>query len=253
MKTLILFDLDGTLLDTLEDLSEAVNHALEQRGLPLHTVDEYRHMVGHGVRNLVKQALESALNKAYAAEASTMPALTDAYIDTALADFKAYYQAHIDVHTHPYPGIPELLAALHTRGVQLAVASNKFQEGTEYLIQRFFPGIPFVAILGNRPGWPLKPDPEIVQEVLSRAGVAPAEALMVGDSPTDMRTAANGGIEALAVSWGYRTPEELEAAFSQIQADTPQAPAFQLVCSVAALRNQLLGFYMSGKEITTID
>ena len=237
MKKLVLFDLDGTLLDTLEDLSEAVNHALELRGLPLHTVDEYRGMVGHGVRNLVQQALPSGAD--------------EALVDAALADFRTYYQAHIDVHTRPYPGIPELLADLRAKGVKLAVTSNKFQEGTEYLIQRFFPGIPFVAILGNRPGYPLKPDPEIVQEVLKHAGdacgdvngIAPADALLVGDSPTDMRTAANGGIEALAVTWGYRSAEELTAALEQNRADG--APAGHLVHSVQALRIELLGFYVS--------
>ena len=195
MIKLILFDLDGTLIDSLEDLAEAVNHALGLRGLPLHSVAEYRRMVGHGVRNLVKQALPEGAD--------------DALVDSALSDFKAYYQAHIDVHTRPYPGIPELLTDLQARGVQLAVASNKFQEGTEYLIQRFFPGNRFVAILGNRPGAPLKPDPEIVQEVLRKADVQPADALLVGDSPTDMKTAANGGIESIAVTWGYRTTEDL--------------------------------------------
>lgn len=195
MIKLILFDLDGTLIDSLEDLADAVNHALGLRGLPLHSVAEYRRMVGHGVRNLVKQALPEGAD--------------DALVDSALSDFKAYYQAHIDVHTRPYPGIPELLTDLQAHGIQLAVASNKFQEGTEYLIQRFFPGIRFVAILGNRPGAPLKPDPEIVQEVLRKADVQPADALLVGDSPTDMKTAANGGIESIAVTWGYRTAEEL--------------------------------------------
>ena len=116
----------------------------------------------------------------------------------------------------------------------MAVASNKFQEGTEYLIKRFFPEIPFVAILGNRPGAPLKPSPEIVEEVLRKADVRPADALMVGDSPTDMRTAANGGIEALAVTWGYRSAEELTAATTA-----------SLINSVPALRIELLGFYVS--------
>ena len=212
MKKLILFDLDGTLIDSLEDLSEAVNYALGLRGLPLHTVAEYRRMVGHGVRNLVKQALPEGSD--------------DALIDAALADFKAYYQSHIDVHTRPYPGIPELLTELHAHGIQLAVVSNKFQEGTEYLINRFFPGIRFVAILGNKPGAPLKPDPEIVQEVLRRSGVSKDDALLVGDSPTDMKTAANGGIESLAVTWGYRTAEDL-AGHRQVN-------------NVEELRNQLL-------------
>ena len=195
-----------------------MNYALGLRNLPLHTIEEYRKMVGHGVRNLVKQALP--------ASTSTNPTLTDEYIDEALADFVEYYQAHIDVHTRPYEGIPELLTDLQARGVKMAIASNKFQEGTEYLIGRFFPHIRFVAILGNRPGAPLKPDPEIVQEVLRKAEVSQADALLVGDSPTDMKTAANGGIEALAVTWGYRTKEDLTGN--------------RQVHSVAALRAALL-------------
>ncbi len=234
MKKLILFDLDGTLLDTLEDLAEAVNHALSLRGLPVLTVDRYRKMVGHGVRNLVQQALE-------AADAKNQ--FSSAEIDAALADFRAYYQAHIDVHTRPYEGIPELLSDLQEAGVQLAVTSNKFQEGTEYLIRRFFPDIQFVAILGNRPGYPLKPSPEIVQEVMRQFSPADAklshdDVLLVGDSPTDMRTAFNGGIEGLAVTWGYRSAEEISAAF-------PEGPAVQMVESVPALRIELLGFYVS--------
>ena len=260
-KKLILWDLDGTLIDTLEDLAAAVNHALELRGLPLHSVADYRKMVGHGVRNLVKQALEASLKEtpdlvggdgsvvggdesvaagdgSVAADdgqqlraaglrwlkeigfSGTVPknnfvqpqeeqVLTDAYIDAALGDFKEYYSAHIDVHTRPYPGMQELLTELQAHGVKMAVASNKFQEGTEHLIREFFPDIQFVAILGNRPGYPLKPDPAIVREVLAQAAVEKEDAIMVGDSPTDMRTAANGGIDAVAVSWGYRTEEEL--------------------------------------------
>lgn len=196
-KKLILWDLDGTLIDTLEDLGDAVNHALTLQGLPLHTVAEYRRMVGHGVRNLVTQALPQELQA------------DDAYIDAALAEFKEYYSAHIDVHTRPYPGMQDLLADLSAAGVRMAVTSNKFQEGTERLIREFFPSVNFVAILGNRPGYPLKPSPEIVEEVLNAAEVSRSDAILVGDSPTDMRTASNGGIGSIAVSWGYRSVEEL--------------------------------------------
>ena len=149
-------------------------------------------MVGHGVRNLVIRALPAHLQE------------DAALVDDTLADFKTYYTAHIDVYTQPYPGMQEVVGALHRNGVFLAVASNKFQEGTESLVKKFFPDIPFVAVLGNRPGFPLKPDPEIVGEVLRKAGVSRQEAVLVGDSPTDMKTAANGGIEGIAVSWGYR-------------------------------------------------
>lgn len=197
MKKLVLFDLDGTLIDTLEDLGEAVNHALEAHGLPLHTTQEYRRMVGHGVRNLVQQALPTSKRE------------DDAFVDECLAQFKSYYSAHIDVHTRPYPGMQALLTRMKENGMRLAVASNKFQEGTEHLIREFFPDIDFVAILGNREGFPLKPSPAIVELVLEKSGIAKADAIMVGDSPTDMKTAAAGGIDALAVSWGYRTREDL--------------------------------------------
>ena len=192
IRKLVLFDLDGTLLDTLDDLSEAVNYALQKRGFPLHTHDEYMMMVGNGVRNLVKRALPDNYKE------------DDHMVDEALKDFKAYYTAHIDVHTHPYAGIPELLTQLHKDGVQMAVVSNKFQEGTEHLIKKFFGNIPFMAILGNRPGFPLKPNPEIVEEVLRLTGIPKEMTLMVGDSQTDMQTAYNSGIHGIAVSWGYR-------------------------------------------------
>ncbi len=189
---LVLFDLDGTLIDSLEDLAAAVNYALSLRGYPLHGLDEYRKMVGHGVRNLVTQALPEALRA------------DEGLIDAALADFKAYYSSHIDVHTRPYPGIPKLLEDLDASGARIAVASNKFQAGTEKLVKEFFPEIPFAAILGNREGFPLKPDPEIVGEALRSSGISREEAVLVGDSGTDMLTARNGGIDAIAVGWGYR-------------------------------------------------
>ena len=222
---LIIFDLDGTLLDTLADLAAAVNHALSARGHPLHSLQEYRSMVGHGVRNLVKQALPSGAD--------------DALIDAALDDFKAFYTAHIDVHTRPYPGMQDLVRDLHAAGVRMAVASNKFQAGTEKLVGEFFPGIPFVAILGNREGYPLKPDPEIVEEVLRAAGgVSRRDVVMVGDSRTDMLTAANGGIGAVAVGWGYRTLDASED--------------YRLAGSVTELRTLLFGrpFYV-GEPVNT--
>lgn len=194
---LVIFDLDGTLLNTLDDLSAAVNHAMQQRGFPLHTRDEYMKMVGHGARNLMRHALPSDHKG------------DEALIDAVLADFRAYYNTHIDVYTKPFPRILELVKKLHQEGVMLAVASNKFQEGTEHLIKEFFPEIPFVAVLGNRPNFPLKPDPEVVGEVLRRSGAKREETVMVGDSDTDMETAVNGGIGGIAVSWGYRNMADI--------------------------------------------
>ena len=220
MKKLILWDLDGTLIDTLDDLGEAVSHTLRLRGLPTHGREDYRRMVGHGVRNLVKRALMAS-----GVQIEDTPD-GEALVDAALADFKAYYSAHIDVYSKPYPGIPELLAEMDAAGVKLAVVSNKFQEGTDYLIREFFPKIRFAAILGNRPGFPLKPDPAIVEEALALAGVSRSDALLIGDSPTDMHTAENGGIDSRAVSWGYRTREDLAA--------------YPIVDSVADLRKIIL-------------
>ena len=194
---LVIFDLDGTLLDTIDDLKEAVNHAMGLRGFPTFTRDEVMAMVGHGARNLMRQALPIGHKD-------------DNTVDAAYNDFKAYYITHIDVYTKPFPGIQDLLAKLDQEGVLLAVASNKFQEGTEHLIKEFFTETPFVAVLGGRPNYPLKPDPEIVTEVLRKTGTEKKDAVMVGDSDTDMETAANGGITGIAVNWGYRNMSSIE-------------------------------------------
>ncbi len=153
--SIVIFDLDGTLIDTIGDLSAAVEYALQQGGFPGHTVDEYRSMVGHGIRNLVTRALPEG-----------SPVET---IDLSLSRFLEYYTSHIDVLSRPYPGIHEMLGELSVRGIKLAVTSNKFQAGTETLIRRFFPDIPFAKILGNAPGLPLKPDPEVVRLAIEAA------------------------------------------------------------------------------------
>ena len=185
---LVIFDLDGTLIDTIGDLAAAVDHALAKKGFPGHSIDEYRKMVGHGIRNLVTRALPEGVS--------------ESVIDSALSDFVSYYTAHIDVHSKPYPGIPGLLESLTSDGVKLAVASNKFQAGTEMLMARFFPDIPFVKILGNAPGLPLKPDAAVVRLALEASGAE--RAVMVGDSATDIRTGHNAGIPVIAVTWGFR-------------------------------------------------
>lgn len=197
---LVIFDLDGTLVDTIADLGMATNVALEAAGLPLRAPEEFRGMVGHGVRNLVKKAMPEPLQE------------DEALLERLLTHFLAYYTEHIDDRSHPYPGIPELLSELSAAGVQLAVASNKFQAGAEKLLGRMFPGIRFAAILGGRPGAPLKPDPAIVDEIRSRVGVSREQTVLVGDSATDMATAANAGVEGIAVSWGFRPKEALRAA-----------------------------------------
>lgn len=192
----VVFDLDGTLVDTIGDLAAAVEYALGLKGFPGHGVEEYRKMVGHGIRNLVTRSLPEGV--------------PDEVIDSTLEDFVSYYTAHIDVLSRPYPGIHQLLRKLTGDGIRIAVASNKFQAGTEMLMERFFPDIPFARILGNAPGLPLKPDPEVIRLAMEAAGSS--RAVMAGDSATDIRTAHNAGIPAIAVSWGFRPKSDLAAA-----------------------------------------
>lgn len=208
MTKLAIFDLDGTLIDTIEDLGTAVNHALGLRGLPQHSIAQYRDMVGHGIRQLVINALG--------------PAAGDPLTDEVLADFVDYYVAHIDVHTRPYPGMQQLLADLQKKGIRLSVASNKFQQGTEKLVREFFPDIHFVAVLGNSPELPLKPDAAVVQLIMKKAGVSREETVFVGDSATDMKTAANGGVRSIGVSWGFRPRTDLQESGAMDIADSAE-------------------------------
>jgi len=200
MNKLVIFDLDGTLLNTIDDLGTAANHTLAELGLPQHTLDEYRLMVGNGMRKLIMRALPQD------------KASDDAFIDSTLKQFLEYYAAHIDVYTKPYPGIPELINTLSTDGYLLAVASNKIQAGAEKLIAEFFPGIPFVAVMGNSPLYPLKPDAAVVEYIMDKAGTGRNSTVMVGDSGTDIQTARNAGIPIIAVSWGFRPRHELTSA-----------------------------------------
>ena len=200
MDKLVIFDLDGTLLNTIADLGNAVNHTLAELGLPQHNLDEYRLMVGNGMRKLVMRALPDEL------------ASDDAFVDSTLAQFLLYYADHIDVYTQPYPGIPELISSLFNDGYKLAVASNKIQAGAEKLISKFFPDIDFVAVMGNSPDYPLKPDAALVEYIMHKACTDRAHTIMVGDSGTDIQTARNAGIPVIAVSWGFRPRHELTDA-----------------------------------------
>ena len=197
MKKLAIFDLDGTLLNTIGDLADAVDYVMRSRNLPEHTNQEYRQMVGGGIKRLVERALPKHL------------AENEQYVEDCVAQFRRYYVDNIDRHTIPYEGIPELLRKLQKEGVMMAVASNKFQHGTDRLVAKFFGDIEFIAIEGNREGAPLKPDPAIIDNILRKAGVERSDAVMVGDSGIDIRTAAAAGIDSIGVSWGFRFAEEL--------------------------------------------
>lgn len=194
---LVIFDLDGTLLNTIGDLAASVDYVMRSRNLPEHTDAEYRQMVGGGIKRLVERALPEDL------------ASDEAYVEECVAQFRRYYVDNIDRYTVPYEGMCELLSELRQRGVQVAVASNKFQHGTDRLVAKFFSDIDFVAIEGNRDGAPLKPNPQIVSNILAAANVVPERAIMVGDSGIDIRTAAAARIDSVGVAWGFRFAEEL--------------------------------------------
>lgn len=196
---LIIFDLDGTLLNTIGDLAEAANVMLGKRNLPQHTYEEYCTFVGNGIMRLVERALPEEQR-------------TAERVAAAREDFLSYYIDHIDQKTKAYEGIVQLLNDLQAEGVSLAVASNKFQAGTRKLIQRFFPEIGWVAVYGQRPDVPLKPDPAVVEEILSEVKIPRERVLYVGDSGVDIETAHRAGIKAVGVTWGFRSRSELEAA-----------------------------------------
>lgn len=194
MKHAVIFDLDGTLLNTLGDLRAATNHALEVRGLSPHSMEEIRQFIGNGIRLLICRAMPEGT--------------PEAEIDAALDDFKAYYAAHIHDRTVPYDGIPQLLTALRKRGIKVAVLSNKIDSASQQLIEYFFPEKTDV-VFGEHVGVPRKPDPTSCRMVMQQLGVQPEQVLYVGDSGTDMQTAKNAGLYAVGVTWGFRSKEVL--------------------------------------------
>lgn len=195
----VLFDLDGTLLDTLCDIGQASNRVLDARGFPPHSIDAYRFLVGDGARVLWGRALPETHRD-------------DALIDACLADYLTEYDRGWNVHTRPYEGIADLLDALVARGLKLAVLSNKPHEFTVRCVETFLARWTFHAILGQTDAFPRKPDPGSALHIARQLGMAPDRIMYVGDTSTDMRTAIGAGMVAVGVLWGFRGRAELESS-----------------------------------------
>jgi len=205
IKTVI-FDLDGTLLDTLEDLAAAANQALALHGFPPRPVKDYRLLVGAGARNLMTRAAGQA---------------TEEQINSLLDAFSQTYDRNWADRTHPYAGIPELLKRLRTAGCRLAVVSNKPDVFTRQIISHFFTADEFDAVAGKIEGWPLKPDPALTLEICRQIGADLASSALVGDSGSDMKTAVNAGMLPVGVLWGFRDSTELLAGGARYLASDP--------------------------------
>lgn len=197
MKRLAIFDLDGTLLNTITDLGKACNYALQQMGFATHPIQAYAYMVGNGVRNLMKKAQQDA---------------DEETIDKLVNYFKIYYNEHCLDTTKPYPGIPELLENLIEKDIALAVASNKYQEATEKIIAGALPQFKFVSVEGQREGRNRKPDPSIIFSILGKYPVPKREVIYIGDSVVDIECAKRACVESIGVGWGFQSVSELKRA-----------------------------------------
>lgn len=207
MYTHVIFDLDGTLLNTIDDLADAGNHVCAAHGWPTFPVEEYKRMVGSGIPNLVRRFVPAGLGQDV--------------VDAALEEFSAYYAVHKEDKTAPYPGIARAVEALKASGVTVAVLSNKAHEMAAPVVEHYFPGL-FPLVQGALPGVPVKPDPTLLRRMMERLGAVPQTTLFVGDSNVDILTGKNGGLPACGVLWGFRSRAELQEAGADVIVDHPE-------------------------------
>ncbi|MCD4829752.1 MAG: HAD family hydrolase [Candidatus Cloacimonetes bacterium] len=206
----VIFDLDGTLLDTLSDIAACMNRVLQANGLPTYSLDEYRYLVGSGLREMIAGAVP---------ENRRDPSLVQALVD----GFGHEYNAHWADTSRPYEGIVKLLAELHEAGMLLAVLSNKPDAFTQAMVKQLLPAQLFDLTLGHREPFPLKPAPDSALHILREFGITPERAAFVGDMAIDMHTARNAGIASVGVEWGFRPCEELLEAGATHVASSPSA------------------------------
>ena len=191
----VLFDLDGTLVNSLYDLAAATNYCLENEGLATHDLEKYRYFIGNGIPNLIERALPEGQK-------------TPERIEEVKEKFLRRYSEHCCDKTAPYEGIPELIATLKQRGIKVAIITNKAQSMTDIIVKKLFCD-DFVYVLGKREDFPLKPDPSSARYLMEKLSLTPETCLFVGDSGVDMQTALNAGIKSVGVLWGFREREEL--------------------------------------------
>ena len=203
----VIFDLDGTLLNTLDDIGDSVNQILTEYGLPTHPIGDYKHMIGNGAKNLMRRA---TCEKVAASE-----------LDALVEKFRTLYATRYDQKTVKYDGIDDVLDWLDQVKIPYAVFSNKPHDITNRIIRRFFPNRCFTAVYGQQIGIPIKPDPTQVMRILSQLRCSAQEAMFIGDSSVDMETAKNAGVFALGVLWGFRDRDELLAHGADALAKTP--------------------------------
>ncbi|MEJ5360222.1 MAG: HAD hydrolase-like protein [Desulfobacterales bacterium] len=203
-----IFDLDGTLLDTLEDLAGAMNRVLRRHGLPAHPVSAYRGFIGEGIEALVRRALPRPLPPPDALAAR-------------VREMREEYDRRCLERTRPFPGVRELLSACRGAGMELAVLTNKPEEAARRLLECLLPGEGFGVVCGALPGRPRKPDPAGARELLAALGVAPGQAFLLGDSAVDMQAAAAAGLYPVGALWGYRGAEELLEAGARLLCPAP--------------------------------
>lgn len=201
----VLFDMDGTVLDTLEDMYESVNHTLRAFGYPERTRGEVRAFVGNGAYMLIRRALPEGSS--------------EEQVQQALALYKPYYAAHCQVRTKPYDGILELFSTLGAHGIRVAIVSNKPDGAVKTLSERYFGALPTLAV-GEREGRRCKPYPDMVLAALEEMGAAASRAVYVGDSEVDVQTAKNAGLPCISVSWGFRSRRQLVFAGAAVIADS---------------------------------
>lgn len=206
----MLFDLDGTLLNTLEDIASACNQALQDHGFPPHSTEAYRKMVGNGFDILVRRALPQNL------------APGDNEIAAITAQARRIYAENLHVKTEPYAGIGKALRELANKNLLLGVYSNKQDELSKLLISRFFPDIDFFTVTGARPGYPLKPNPQVLLELLAQVSVSATDAAYVGDSDVDILTAKNAKVFSIGAGWGFRGMRELGEAGANLVLEKPE-------------------------------